>query len=95
MLFRSLTHAEDPLTRIVGAGYLIGTPGLFVQLLTDPMLEYSVLVLLWFLSGLVEGLDGRPRSMPPGDARPSAAARFKVSDWLGLRADSSAIQATQ
>ena len=90
-----LTHAEDPLTRIVGAGYLIGTPGLFVQLLTDPMLEYSVLVLLWFLSGLVEGLDGRPRSMPPGDARPSAAAQFKVSDWLGLRADSSTIQATQ
>lgn len=77
-----LTLADEPLTRIVGAGYLIGTCGLFVQLLTDPMFQHSVYVLLWFLSGLVEALRGRTVSTASASALPVVTGGFDVNRWL-------------
>ena len=48
-----LTHSREMLTRIAGAGVLIGVTALFVQFLTDPIFEHSIFALLWFLCGVV------------------------------------------
>lgn len=48
-----LTRSQAALTRIAGAGLLIGGIALFVQFLADPMFEHSVFALLWFLCGVV------------------------------------------
>ena len=73
-----LAHAEDPLTRMLGAGYLLGTASLFVQFLTDPIFEHSVLLLLWFLTGLVEALHSRAAPTPIL----TGTSAFDVNDWL-------------
>lgn len=70
--------------RVIGAAYLLGTIGLFVQFLADPIFEHSVLVLLWFLSGLVVMV----REDPPREWRVAGAGSEATVDelpWLASR----------
>ena len=89
-----LTHSDEPVTRIVGAGYLLGTCGLFVQFLTDPIFEHSVFVLLWFLTGLVEALHGRTASTSSAAAPPAAIGGFDVNRWLTTGVDHAGTRTT-
>lgn len=76
-----LTHSSDALTRITGAGYLLGSSGLFVQFLADPIFEHSVLVLLWFLSGIVEVMrESTTSATQPGAVL--ATRRIDGQRWL-------------